>query len=44
VILLHHGKVLADGAGAEIVAAQRAQNIGEAFERLTTDTLPLGAG
>jgi ABC-2 type transport system ATP-binding protein len=44
VILLHHGKVLADGAGAEIVAAQRAQNIGEAFERLTTDTLPLAPG
>jgi len=36
VIVLHQGRVLADGAAAEIVATQKAKAIGEAFETLTT--------
>ncbi|MEF3367565.1 ATP-binding cassette domain-containing protein [Methylocystis sp. 9N] len=35
VVILHQGKVLATGRAADIVAAQRAKNIGEAFARLT---------
>jgi len=38
VIVLHQGRVLADGRAAEIVAAQGAKTIGEAFETLTTRT------
>jgi ABC-2 type transport system ATP-binding protein len=35
VIVLHQGRVLADGAAADIVAAQGADSIGGAFEKLT---------
>lgn len=35
VVILHHGKVLATGRAADIVAAQGAKNIGDAFARLT---------
>ena len=35
VVILHHGKVFAAGRAAEIVAAQGAKNIGEAFARIT---------
>jgi ABC-2 type transport system ATP-binding protein len=38
VIVLHNGKILADGKAAEIVAAQGAATIGAAFERLTRGT------
>jgi len=38
VIVLHQGRVLADGTAAEVVAAQGAKTIGEAFEKLTTRT------
>ena len=36
VIVLHQGCVLADGTAADIVAAQGADSIGGAFEKLTT--------
>jgi ABC-2 type transport system ATP-binding protein len=36
VIVLHQGRVLADGTAAEIVAAQGADSIGGAFEKLTS--------
>ena len=36
VIVLHQGRVLADGRAAEIVAAEGADSIGGAFEKLTT--------
>ena len=36
VIVLHQGRVLADGTAAEIVAAEGADSIGGAFEKLTT--------
>ena len=36
VIVLHQGRVLADGTAAEIVAAVGADSIGGAFEKLTT--------
>jgi len=35
VVVLHEGKMLANGKAAEIIAAQGAQDIGGAFERLT---------
>ncbi len=35
VVILHHGKVFAAGRAADIVAAQGAKNIGEAFARIT---------
>jgi ABC-2 type transport system ATP-binding protein len=38
VIVLHQGRVLADGRAAVIVAAQGADSIGGAFEKLTTKT------
>ncbi len=37
VVVLHRGKKRADGPAGEIVAAQGAQNIGAAFERLTSE-------
>jgi ABC-2 type transport system ATP-binding protein len=36
VIVLHQGRVLADGTAAEIVATEGADSIGGAFEKLTT--------
>jgi len=35
VIVLHEGRVLADGTASEILRAQSAEGIGQAFERLT---------
>ncbi len=35
IVILHHGKVLAAGCAAEVIAAQGAMNIGEAFARIT---------
>jgi ABC-2 type transport system ATP-binding protein len=35
VVILHQGKVLATGRAADIVAAQGAANIGDAFARIT---------
>jgi ABC-2 type transport system ATP-binding protein len=35
-VILHHGKLLATGKAAQVVAANGAANIGEAFERLTS--------
>ncbi|KAA0968604.1 ATP-binding cassette domain-containing protein [Aureimonas fodinaquatilis] len=36
VVILHHGQVLAEGASRDIVEAEDAGNIGEAYTRLTT--------
>ncbi|MFC3282671.1 ATP-binding cassette domain-containing protein [Litchfieldella rifensis] len=35
VIVLHHGRICADGGVADVVARARADSIGEAFDRLT---------
>lgn len=35
IVILHHGKVLATGRAGDVVAAQGAKNIGEAFARTT---------
>ena len=43
VIVLHQGKMLANGTAAEIVSAQGVATIGEAFERLTAEAIPLRA-
>ncbi len=40
VIVLHQGRVLADGIAADIVAAQEADSIGGAFEKLTAGVIP----
>jgi len=40
VIVLHRGKMLANGTAAEIVRAQGVATIGEAFEGLTTEAIP----
>ncbi len=40
VIVLHQGKMLANGTAAEIVAARGVATIGEAFERLTAGARP----
>ena len=35
VVVLHHGRVLADGPAAEVVAQAGASGLQDAFERLT---------
>jgi ABC-2 type transport system ATP-binding protein len=40
VVVLHQGKILADGTAAEIVFAHGVETIGAAFEKLTAEAIP----
>jgi len=40
VVVLHLGKMLANGTAAEIVSAQGVETIGAAFEKLTAEAKP----